>query len=86
MTRKEDKDGKGGKVEMHSENVIFVDRQSRLASPRSTVQPGHLQRPIGIESKTARIWPSAGLDITKHPSSLCRAHSEQMQPAGQFVN
>lgn len=62
MTRKENKGGKGGKREMHSENVIFVDRLSRLA------MPGHLQRPIGIESKTARIWPSAGLDITKHPS------------------
>lgn len=68
MTRKENKEGKGGKVEMHSENVIFVDRLSRLASAGSTAQPIHLQGPIVIQSKTARIWPSAGLDITKHPS------------------
>lgn len=67
MTRKENKEGKGGKVKMHSENVIFVDRLSRLASAGSTAQPVHLQRPIVIESKTARIWPSAGTRHHKTP-------------------
>lgn len=35
VTRKENKERKGGKGEMHSEIVIFVDRLSRLASAGS---------------------------------------------------
>lgn len=60
MARKEGKEERREK-EWKNDNEIIYYRWpvGRLASARSTTPTNR------IESKAARIWPSAGLDITK---------------------
>lgn len=61
MARKEGKEERREKEWKNDNEIIYYRRWpvGRLASARSTTPTNR------IESKAARIWPSAGLDITK---------------------